>query len=605
MLNKLIENLKTNNANPISGMDATFLYTETSTSPMHIGSVNIIEGTLEFETFRKIILSRIHQFPIFRKKLLHIPMSIDYPYWVDDTHFDIDMHLRHIALPKPYDWRSLRKVASQIFSEPLEQSRPLWSITFVEGLDEISQVPKGSVALIGKIHHVAIDGVGGAGLLGLMFDMNDEKKPIPAPKPYKPKPIPNELSMVLNSTATFIENPLKFPKMVSELVRSSLKSGMLARGSKMELPTAPFSAPATPINGIISPRRMWNTAILSLDRVKVLKDTMQTTLNDIMLAICAGALRRYLLEKEKLPLKPLVAMVPISVRSDATEKEDGNNISSMLVQLATNIEDPIERLQTIQENTMRGKTYQNATGAKALANMAEAIPFGVANQAARLYSRFQLAERHKPVFNVTISNVPGPPFPLYINGHKLFSIMGAAPVIDGMGLIITIFSYNGMLTISSTSDAKSMPDLNTFNTYLREAANELEQLVLAYKDKKKRKKKVVLKALSDPLFAHIKKHIKANAKYIKPNNGIFQFNVTGAVPRHWKIDLNKSPGTVVKGKAKNQDATFTVAEEHILRIGKGEMSLQVAFIQGRLKIDGDSSKAMKLGAILGKLPKFE
>jgi len=604
MIGKILNRFKNPDIKSISGLDAAFLYTETPTSPMHIGNVAIIEGALDFKTFRDIILSRIHQFPIFRKRLVYVPFSIDYPYWVDDPYFDIDMHIKHIALPKPGNWKTLRKVASHIFSEPLDQSRPLWSLTFVEGLDDINQVPKNSVAIIGKVHHVAIDGVGGAGLLGLLFDMTPEAKAIPKPKPYKPKPIPNELSMILKSTISFAENPLKFPKLISEAINSSFKAGMLTRGRKMDLPTAPFTAPATPINGIISPRRKWNTVILSLDRIKALKNIMETTLNDVLLAICAGALRRYLLEKEKLPLKPLVAMVPVSIRSKIAEESDGNNISSMLIQLATNIEDPIERLQTIQENTQRGKTYQNAMGAQTLSNMAQAIPFGVANQAARLYSRFQIAERHKPVFNVTISNVPGPPFPLYLNGHKLFSIMGMAPVIDGMGLIITIFSYNGMVTVSSTSDAKSMPDLNVFNTYLRESANELEALILKYKNKKTRVKKVAKKALSDPLFAHVKKHLKLNAKFIKPNNGLFQFHVTGDVPRDWKIDLNKSPAVVSKGKAKDPDATFTVADKHMLRIGKGDLSLQAAFIQGRLKIDGDSAKAMKLGAILSKLPKF-
>ena len=374
---------------------------------------------------------------------------------------------------------------------------------------------------------------------------------------------------------------------------------------KADLPTAPFTAPPTPLNGIISARRMWNTSILSLDRVKALKDIMKTTLNDVVLAICAGALRRYLLEKDKLPVKPLVAMVPISTRTNKeAKKTEGNQISSMLVQLATNVEDPIERLETIHENTVLGKTYQGAIGAKTLAKMAEAVPFGVANQAARLYSRFHLSEMHNPVFNVTITNVPGPQFPLYLNGHKLLSLMGMAPIIDGMGLIITVFSYNGLLTISSTSDEKTMPDIDLFSRYIRESANELEAVVLKYKDKKQKKKRVVKKAASDELFAHIRKQLKLNAQYIKPNNGLFQFVVTGEVPRTWRIDLNKSPGIVRKGPVNNPDVTFTVADKYLIKIGKGQLNLQTAFIQGRLKIEGDSSKAMKLGTILSKLPKL-
>ncbi|MEM8583178.1 MAG: wax ester/triacylglycerol synthase family O-acyltransferase [Bacteroidota bacterium] len=587
----------------ISGMDATFLYIESPTSPMHIGSVAVIEGSTEFEKVRATILSRLHTIPRLRKRLVYVPFSIDYPYWVDDPNFNIDLHLHHIALPKPGNWKTLRKIANQIFSEPLDQSRPLWSITFVEGLDNIPQVPKGSVAIIPKIHHVAVDGVGSAGLLSLLFDFTPEIQPIPEPRPYKPKPLPNELAIMLKSSLSFIKKPLKLPKLVTEAVTASFKAGFLTRVQKKDLPTAPFTAPNSPLNGIISAQRKWNTAILSLDRVKALKNIMETTLNDVVLAICAGALRKYLLEKDKLPLKPLVGMVPISTRA-ASDESAGNQISSMLVQLATNIEDPIERLQTIHENTVRGKTYNKAIGAKALANMSEAVPFGIANQAARLYTRFHISELHNPVFNVTITNVPGPQFPLYLNGNKLLAIMGSAPIIDGMGLIITVFSYNGLITLSPTSDANTMPDIDVFSKYLRESANELEAAILTLQDKKKRKKKAPKKAASDALFTHVRKQLKLNAEYIKPNNGLFQFNVTGDVPGAWKIDLNKSPGVVRKGKAKDPDVTFTVADKHLIRIGRGEMSLQSAFIQGRLKIDGDSAKAMKLGTILSKFPKM-
>ena len=260
--------------------------------------------------------------------------------------------------------------SSKIFSEPLEQSRPLWSFTFVEGLDNVPQVPKGSVAVISKIHHVAIDGMAGAGMLSLIFDMTDKVREIPEPRPYHPAPLPNELSLILNSAVSFAKNPFKFPKLIGNALTATLKAGFLTRANKVELPTAPFTAPNTPLNGIVSARRKWNTAILSLDRVKKLKSIMECTLNDVLLAICAGALRRYLLEKDQLPQKPLVAMVPVSTRGAGNEK-GSNQISNMLIQIATNIEDPIERLEVINENTIRGKTYQDALGAKTLANMAE------------------------------------------------------------------------------------------------------------------------------------------------------------------------------------------------------------------------------------------
>jgi len=603
MLSKIAEKLIQENLQPVSGMDATFLYTETPTSPMNIGSVVIIEGSIDFKTFRDTVYSRIHHFPKLRQRLLYVPMSIDHPYWVDDPNFDIDLHLRHTALPQPGSWKELRRTASQYFSEPLEMSRPLWSMTFVEGLDEIPQVPKGSIAIISKIHHVAVDGIGGAGLLSLFLDFSDKEQDIPAPEPYHPRPLPNELTLLLNSTLSFAKNPLKLPKLFSELVTATVKAGFLTRIQKTALPTAPFTAPATPLNGIISARRLWNSAILSLDRILNLKKIMGTTMNDVMLTICAGALRRYLDEKGKLPNKSLVAMVPVSMRNgDDNGSGFDNQISAMLVQIATQIADPIARLETIHENTSRGKTYQGGLSASSLAKMAEAIPFGIANQAAHLYSRFHVSTMHKPVFNVAITNVPGPKIPLYINGHKMIAVMGSAPIIDGMGLIITILSYNGYVTVSPFSDAKSMPDLDTFTRYIWESANELEAAILAHQEKQAKKTPTRRKKpASAKLFTDLGKFLKAMPDNGKPKSGVFQFRVTGDVASEWIVDISQYPGKVTAGKTPAPDATFTIAEEHLLRIAAGELDVQTAFIQGRLKIDGDFDQAMRLAKILGKM----
>ena len=608
MIGNILKSVQNPKAESISGMDATFLYTETPTTPMHVGSVAIIEGDLKFKTFREHLKSRIHLIPKMRQRLVYVPMSVDYPYWVDDPEFDIDMHLQYIALPKPGGWKQLRSIASMIFSNHLDHNRPLWSFTFVEGLDDIAQVPKGSVAIISKMHHVAVDGMAGQGILSLLFDMIPNPKEAGKPKPFRPKPIPNELAMIFKSAMSFTKDPLKFPKLISQAVTATVKTGVFSRMKGAELPTAPFTAPNTPFNGLVASRRKWNTAILDLARIKRLKNIMNTTMNDVMLAICAGALRRYLLEKEKLPHKPLVAMVPISTRGkiEETDVNAGNQISSMLIQLATNVEDPIERLEVIHDNTIRGKTYHGAIGAKTLSQMAEAVPFGVANQAARLYSRFHISEMHNPVFNLTITNVPGPQFPLYLAGHKLYTIMGMAPIIDGMGLIITILSYNGMVTVSSTSDVKSMPDLDNFSVYLRESANELEELILKLeKSKKKEKQPAKTEAESNVLFEHIKKFLKENPEAVPEKSGLFQFHVTGDAETFWRVDLNKKPGVVRKNKVKSPDVTFKISDEHLLKVAKGELDMQTAFIQGRLKIEGDVGKAMALGGILGKLPKLE
>ena len=255
MIDKLLDNLNLKDIQPITGMDATFLYGETPTSPMHVGSVCIIEGSLKYETFKEVIESRMHQFPMLRKRLVEVPFSIDYPYWVDDPNFNIDLHIKRIALPKPGAWSDLREVASNIFSEPLDRSRPLWHYTFVEGIDNIKQVPKGSVAIVSKIHHVAIDGVAGAGMLTLLFDGTDKPKKLPKPREFKANKLPNELSLTARSALSFAKNPLKLPKMIASTVSATAKAGMLTRVQHIDMPTAPFTAPRTSINGIISAQR--------------------------------------------------------------------------------------------------------------------------------------------------------------------------------------------------------------------------------------------------------------------------------------------------------------------------------------------------------------
>ncbi len=588
---------------PISGLDAAFLYAEMPNSPMHVGSVAVIEGSLKFEDFRKVILSRLHLIPRLRQRLMQVPFNIDYPYWVDDPSFDIDLHLQCIALPKPGSWKELRATASSIMSEPLDRTRPLWHFTFVEGLDNIPQVPAGSVAIISKVHHVAIDGMAGTSMMALMFDISPKPAKLNPPLPYEPKPLPDPFSLMINSSMSFVTKPFKLPLIMADAVTATFKLGFVNQAQKLKLPTAPFSAPPSPLNRIISPRRMWNSALLSFERVKVLKDMMDTTFNDVILAICAGALRRYLLEKKKLPLKPLVGMVPVSTRTNAEKGQtSGNQISSMLVQLATNVADPIERLETIAENTIRTKTYQDAIGAKTLAKMAEAVPFGLANQAAQLYSRYKIAEMHNPVFNVTITNVPGPQMPFYLNGHKVLTVMGMAPIIDGMGLIITVFSYNGLVSISPTSDANTMPDIDVFTRYLRESANELETAIHAYIDAQKQPEvQASLNQEIEQFFENVREFVKENSALFPENSGVFQVHIEGEQPADWKIDLTKAPATVRRSGASNPDVLLKVQDKYLMRIVRGELDIPTAFIQGRLKVEGDLTKLPNLSAIFAKV----
>ncbi|MGB1249173.1 MAG: wax ester/triacylglycerol synthase family O-acyltransferase [Candidatus Promineifilaceae bacterium] len=590
----------------LSGLDSSFLYMETPTTPMHVGSVAVFEGSLSFDDFRALISSRIHLLPRMRQRLLTVPLSIDRPYWADDPDFNLDMHLQHVRLPKPSNWSELRKLASRIFSEPLDRSRPLWDLTFVEGLDAIPQVPPGSVAFISKVHHAAIDGVSGNDMLTVLLDTSPKGRNIPMAEPFDPDPIPSEVGIISRSAFNFMTRPLKLPNLLYDATMATIKTGVLTRVQGLELPPVPFTAPHTRLNGAISSQRIWNTALLSLDRVKQLKSTMGTTLNDVVLAICAGALRRYLADKDELPNKSLVAMVPVSTRSKSEAGTMGNQVSAMTIQLSTQIADPIERLEAIHKHTSEGKMYQGAIGAKTLGNVLEFVPFGLAGQAARLYTRLNVAERINPPINLTITNVPGPQLDMYLAGHKMLSVMGMAPIIDGMGLLITVLSYNGVISMSPTSSPKVMPDLDLFARYLREEANALEAAIQEAFPAPKADEPVP-EMQSTPFFVHLGKALKTDPSLAPEGSGVFVFRVSGATPKRWVINLNNSPGTVAEDNSDTADkelgdATFAIRDDHLMKVLAGELGMQIAFMQGKLKVKGDVGKALKLAPLLQQVP---
>jgi len=570
----------------ISGYDAAFLYSDSPKSPMHISSLVVVEGSIDFEGFRHNIATKLHQIPKFRQRLVNVPMNLGYPYWADDPNFDIDLHIQRIKLPDPADWETLRNLTASISSTPLDLRRPLWSMTFIEGLDNVSQVPKGSVALVSKVHHVMIDGMSGMGIMGVLlsFDPSDKPDMSEQPRVYKPEPLPNELTLLAKSGVDFLKDPLKIPRVAGRTLVKVAQSQMSSRMQvKSDIPKS-AGAPKTIFNQSISPRRTWGTALLSLARIKALKKAMDATVNDVILAICAGGIRKYLVEKDKLPAQSLIANVPISIRKEK-DGEIENKISNMLIPIATQIEDPIERLEAIQEQTSIGKVRHKAMGAKTLAKLADAVPFGLANLAAGVYSRYNLNEYHRPPFNVTITNVPGPQFPLYMNGHKILSIFALTPVVDGLGLIIAVLSYNGQVSITATSDAKTMPDADQFARYIRESANELEAIILKREKQKEVKKKA--KPKSNPFFTALRKRFKTKSKWEKKFIGIYQVTVNGCTEQVCQqIIVTEKSAIIKKGVTKNPKATLIIDDEYLYRIHKKELRIEEAQIQGRIKMEG-------------------
>ena len=468
----------------LSGLDATFLSLETDNAPMHIAGVAILDartptGRFGLDELKTMLVARLDRSRTFTERLVEVPLKLGTPYWTEDESFDIDRHVERTQLPEPGGWRELSALVSWELARKLPRDRPLWQMLFVEGVDGIEGVPKDSVAVISRIHHAAVDGVSGSDILSALFDLSPTPPPDASGGPARPTKSsqenarPNRLGLLRKTGKNLVDAPGAITGVVGKTVKGLVQSGAIWGLKKVKPPPLPFTAPRTRLNVPIHPERVWSPALLSLDRIKEIRRSTDATVNDVVLAICAGALRRYLLSKDDLPDKPLVAMVPISVRAEDERGAMGNQVSAMLVSLATDIADPLERLRKLRQDTTGSKIYHHAIGARTLSGYSELIPFALGGLGARLYTRMHLADRHKPIFNLVITNVPGPQIPLYIGGARLLTHIGSAPIFDGVGLILPIFSYDGTLTIGATSDRAIMPDIHVFTRYLRESLDEL------------------------------------------------------------------------------------------------------------------------------------
>ncbi len=463
----------------LESLDSAFIYLETRNAPMHIGSVQIYEGTerrFDFARYRELVRSRLPLSPVFRRRAVRVPMNLGRPYWVEDPNFDLDLHLEHVSLPRPGGWKELRALAQDRFSSPLDPHRPLWSMTFVEGLDGISGLPPGSFAVISKIHHAAADGMGGVDLFSALWDQTPVGRSRLPRDRWKPEPLPRRSGLLGRTVSHLVGQPAALARAAGALVKGSVGIGRELLTGDKQSPRLLFNAPRTRFNDTIETQRSFGGITLPLAGIKEIKDRVEgATVNDVVLAVCAGALRAYLQDKDELPEAPLVAMAPISVRK---EMERGSNrVSAMLVNLATDVTDPEQRFRSILKSTQDSKAYTKAIGAATLTDSTQVVPFSLATAASRLYSRMHVASYHRPPFNLIITNVPGPRMTLYLGGAKMTNVFGMAPVLDGLGMIMVVVSYAEHLTISVNASRHQLPDPDLLLKHLLSAYDEIEQAI--------------------------------------------------------------------------------------------------------------------------------
>jgi WS/DGAT/MGAT family acyltransferase len=460
----------------LTGLDASFLYLETANSPMHISGLSIYDqstapgGLVRFKDIIENTNDRLMGLPVMTQKLVTVPMNLDHPYWVTDGAYDPEFHIRHIALPKPGDWRQLCIVISRLHARPLDRAHPLWELYIIEGLDNVKGVPKGSFAMFSKTHHAAIDGTSGMELTAATHDLSPDYKRTHKATTISVDSEPSSLEMVIRSQLNSIRKPFHLLSVARNTVPGMAK--VVAGLSRGQL-TRVKNIPRTRFNNSVSPHRVFDAINVPLDDVKKIKNAVPgATVNDAAISIVGGALRKYLKAHNELPDQSLAAMAPVNVRSDK-DKTGGNIVSTMTVQVRSDIENPMERLQAVHESSSKAKELTNAIGAKTMTDYTQFIPATLTAQAARLASRWGLMNRMKPQFNCVITNVPGPPIPLYNTGAKMVANYGTGPVQDGLGLFHVISSYCGQFTISATSCRVIMPDPAFYRQCLQDSFDEL------------------------------------------------------------------------------------------------------------------------------------
>ncbi len=459
----------------LSGTDAVFLAAETPSWHQHVGGITILDPTdapdFSFEKLRDLLRERLPYCPKFAWKLKSVPFGVDRPIWVDDPTFDVDNHLIRAACPQPGDLKALADMVGRIMSHQLDRRRPLWEIWLVEGMQD------GQAAVVAKFHHALADGMSGMALAEQLFDL----EPNPPARTDIPElesagPVPSDAVLLAQALLPPGRTPIRMARYFAAQARRAVDIVPMMTGADSEV-ASPMNAPRTPWNNVLSPKRCLSFGSLSLDDVKFVRKAFDVKVNDVMVAVVGGALRRYLITQDALPAEPLIAGMPFSTR-DPGDTEFTNKISSAFVSLATNLEDPAERLMEVYRSTQAAKVLQTALRARQVQSIGETAPPMLINLASRTLWRNGIDTRIPMAANTVVSNVPGPPFPLYTAGARVVGIYPTAPIMLGMGLNVTLISYVDKVDVGFHADAELVRDPWAL---IEGLAPSLEELVVAAK----------------------------------------------------------------------------------------------------------------------------
>jgi diacylglycerol O-acyltransferase len=440
----------------LSGLDASFLYLETSAQLLHVCGLIVLDpatmpGGYDFGEFKDELERRIDGVPMFRRKLKQVPLGIDHPVWVNDDDFDIDRHVHRMALPSPGGDRELADLMGHMAGIPLDRSRPLWEFVVIEGLES------GKVAVFTKMHHCTVDGVSGANAISYLCSLEPDAPPIETPPAggFEAR-TPSDAELLARGVVTNLAKPVAVAKLVPSTAEVLAKTvGRARSGTAM---AAPLRAPRTSFNGTITGHRTVAVADISLDKIKEIKNAVEgATVNDVVIALSGGALRRYLVERGELPDSSLIASVPVSVRGESKKQGGSNKVSTIFSRLGTDIEDPLDRLGMVSEGNTHAKDHHKAIPADTLQDWAEFAAPRTFGLAVRMVSSLRLADSGPVIHNLVISNVPGPPVPLYFIGAKIEGLYPLGPIFHGAGLNITVMSSDGKVHVGAIACRELVP----------------------------------------------------------------------------------------------------------------------------------------------------
>jgi diacylglycerol O-acyltransferase len=455
----------------LSGLDASFLYLETPAMHLHVALVAVLDprsmpGGYDYERVYRFIDQGVRTQPQLQRRLVQVPLQIDHPVWLDEPHFDPLHHVRRVECPAPGGLPELAALVGRIMSTPLDRGRPLWEAWVIEGLSG------GRFALVAKVHHAITDGIAGTQILSALFSASPSAEPKVPPEPaaQADQSVPSDIDLLREAVLARIARPKEIVRMFKRTTNALFDLYERRQSPEHEAGATVFDSPRTRWNGPLSAPRNTAFARVSLDDLKAIRKPFGASANEVVLAICAGALRSYLEGHGELPLAPLIAACPIATRVRGTT---ANKVSAMVTSLATHLESPAERLRTIRAVTRSAKQEHDALGGDLIRSWAELMTPGLVTTAARLYAKYRLSELHRPMFNLMISNVPGPRVPIYFAGAELVSAYPLGPISEGAALNITVMTYAKHVDFGFISTPALMDDLDVLAGLIPGAAREL------------------------------------------------------------------------------------------------------------------------------------